>query len=135
MVHMPSKVDGKPPEKPNCYSDGSLKNPRYQKWSLGGFGLWWPGGDISNQPLGKTEAEFTVNTDNKDGIRMWGALPGGKTSSTRTELAAGLVAATAPIPVHQATDSMSYCRMANKITNGQKVKRRKPWAMTKNGDL
>ena len=30
---------------------------------------------------------------------------------------------------------MSYCRMANKILAGQKVKRRKPWAMIKNGDL
>ena len=30
-----------PPEEPNVYSDGSLKNPRNWYWGMGGYGLVW----------------------------------------------------------------------------------------------
>ena len=33
---------GSPPEKPNVFPDGSVKNPKEAVWRIGGAGAWWP---------------------------------------------------------------------------------------------
>jgi len=62
-------------------------------------------------------------------------LEGNRSSSTRTELAAGCLALAAEGPIHQATDSMAYQKMATKIINSDWTRRRRPWGITKDGDL
>ena len=37
---LPEKVDGTPPQKLNCYTDGGLINPQIQRWPLGGAEVW-----------------------------------------------------------------------------------------------
>ena len=43
-IPLPQRVkEGEPPENPNVYSDGSLKNPGVgPHWMIGGIGVWWP---------------------------------------------------------------------------------------------
>ena len=36
----PEWVEGKPPDKPNVYSCGSVKNPKSSHWQIGGVGVW-----------------------------------------------------------------------------------------------
>ena len=38
----PAKCSSASPDKPNVYTDGSLKNIKGLHWSTGGCGLWWP---------------------------------------------------------------------------------------------
>ena len=66
---------------------------------------------------------------------MWGAVAGLRSSSLRTELAAGCIAATAPGPIHQATDFMAYKAKANRILQGQNLTAKRPWGLQQDGDL
>ena len=66
------------------------------------------------------EADFTKWEADSKQISLWGSVMGHRASSTRTELAAGCVAATAPGGMHQATDSKAYCDLANAIINNRR---------------
>ena len=81
------------------------------------------------------EEEFAKHFVNEEHVSFWGAITGFRASSTRTELAAGIIAATAGLGVHQATDSMAYCTKRNKLLQGKNLTRRRPWNLHKDGDL
>ena len=65
------------------------------------------------QPITPLEKTFAIMAEQPGGLAMWGALLGSRCSSTRAELAAGILAAAAPLPCHQATDSMAYGSKTN----------------------
>jgi hypothetical protein len=140
---MPHPCTDRPPEKVNVYSDGSLKNPHCQMWALGGLGVWWPGRRVEEMPLSWAEKEFAhqcigpawLDHQPQDGMMLIGALTGQRCSSTRTELAAGILAIHAPGAVNQGTDSMAYTVRARNILDGADLTRRKPWSIQKDGDL
>ena len=134
-IAMPAQCQECAPETPNVYTDGSLKNPRYHQWSQGGFGIWWPSRNLTTKPLSSAEEDYTLHEHDDQGVKMWGWLPGGRSSSTRTELAAGLIAATGPGGIHQATDSRAYSDMVNALLAGKKPRGGKPWGIVTNGDL
>ena len=80
-------------------------------WSLGGFGVWWPSRVLAEHPLIAIELSFSHQKDPSDGsVSLFGCLKGQRASSTRAEIMAGIIGAAGPGAIHQATDSMSYCK-------------------------
>ena len=65
-------------------------------------------------PLSTAEKECAYTEANADGVRLWGAITGYKCSSTRTEVAGGVIAALADGPVHQGSDSSTYVEKASR---------------------
>ena len=108
-----------PPSEPNVFTDGAYKNPQTQRWSLGGFGVWWPGRSTIEHPPNEVEKTFAQCKLEAEGISFWGAITGHRGSSTRTELAAGTVAALSSQAAHQCTDSMAYLGKAQQILDGK----------------
>ena len=104
-----------PPGEPNVFTDGAYKHPQTQRWGLGGFGVWWPSRCINDKPPSVCESTFSQWKPDGEGISFWGALPGHRCSSTRTELAAGIVAALFSGSVHQCSDSMAHIGKAKAI--------------------
>ena len=49
-MRTPVKIDKKPPEKQNVYSDGSAHTPRSLHWQIKGIGLYWPGRKYADEP-------------------------------------------------------------------------------------
>ena len=92
------KCEEAPPDKPNVYNDGSLKNPRNWYWGMGGYGVVWPARDLQIHPLTANEMDFAIREVDKLLVSLWGAMP------ARAELAAGTLALCGSGPVHQATD-------------------------------
>ena len=132
---MPPPCHLPPPDKPNVYTDGALKNPAWQCWSLGGMGVWWPQRELLHHPLNQLEADYMSSRQEDTGVSLWGAVTGAECSSTRAELAGGCVAIAANQPIHQATDSQAYKNKANRILNGEDLTFRRPWGLQKDGDL
>ena len=97
--------------------------------------MWWPQRDMDMYPCSSTEEDFAHHSTVAEDVSMWGTLVGFRASSTRAEIAAGVVAATAPMAVHQATDSMSYYKKFQKIKEGKNLIRKRPWNLHKDGDL
>ena len=64
-----------------------------------------------------------------------GALSGHRCSSTRAELAAGIVAASAEKAQHQGTDSKAYLDKMQKLIDGENLTNKRPWSIQANGDL
>ena len=124
-----------PPSIPNVHSDGALKLPSNWLWGMSGFGVVWNDRDLEIHPLTNNELDYAITSIQGKEVSLWGALPGHKSSSTRAELAAGIVTIAAPGPVHQATDSKSYLDKANLILEGIDVTSRKPWGIQTDGDL
>ncbi len=124
-----------PPEKPNVYSDGSLKHPRVAYWSLGGFGVWWPHRKLQDTPLTDGEDHIANTHQVDEGVKMWGCITGQKASSTRAELAAGILTILGPGPIHQGTDSKSYMVGAMNILQRKTKRKQKPWSLRTDGDL
>ena len=56
-------------------------------------------------------------------------------SSTGAELAAGLLAVSSDVPIHQATDSRAYQVKAQRILDGHNLTFKKPWSLMRDGDL
>jgi len=132
---MPDTCAEMAPPEPNVYTDGSLKNPTIQQWSLGGVGIWWPERDLAANPLSEAEAAFTRHRQENGALSLWGSMAANRCSSTRAELAAGCIAATAPGPVHQATDSKAYQSKMRLLLRGKNLTKRRPWALQPDGDL
>ena len=101
----------------------------------GGAGVWWPGRSIEDQPLHSNEVSCAVHAWHPDGLALWGGVFGPMSDSTRTEIAAGLLALSGPGPVHSASDSLNFVRDATSILKEVGHRRIKPWSLMPNGDL
>ena len=110
---LPACCNGAPPEIPNNFSDGAMKMPSTQIFGFGAFGTWHPGRKLEEVPLDPFEQQFGNRRCDVRGVGIHGALRGQCGSSTRGEIAAGIMGLYAPHPIHQATDSMAYCSKAN----------------------
>ena len=73
------------------------------------------------QPLSYAERTLTHITADGDGVRLHGALSSALMSSTRAEIAAGLIAISAPGPAHVGSDSMNFVRHANDILQQEAI--------------
>ena len=67
--------------------------------------------------------------------QLLATLAGPLQSSNRTELAAIILAALAPVPLHIASDSVNTSAGAEEIPGGAVDLARKPWALRTNVDL
>ena len=88
----PKWIDEESPEKPNVYSDGSVKNPRSAFCQIGGVGVWWPNRKIETMPLETAEIDYMFSEETDFGVRGWNTFNNLKNSSTRTEIGASLLA-------------------------------------------
>ena len=128
-------VNEDPPDEPNVFNDGSLKVPNNQFWSLGGLGVWWSNRGLQHMPITDNEIAYTHNAKQGEGLAMWASIPGFRYSSTRTEIAAGIVALFANGPVHQASDNMAFVRFANHLLSHGPNSNHIPWQLMSDGDL
>ena len=121
----------------NVYTDGSWKNPRKFYFALGGAGVWWPSRTFAKLPLSTAEKELAHHQVCSDGVRLCAAIGGYSGSSTRNELAAGIVAMCAHGPVHPGSDSEVFVDKANAIVEGLKTNpaRKCHHNTTSDGDL
>ena len=160
---LPEKLqDQEPPENPNVYSDGSLKNPGVgPHWMVGGIGVWWPGRTEEKQPRTKVEEKYTRSSFEGAGLRMWNAFNDLRNSSTRCEVGAALLAMNPPIATNIGVDNQTCVEGTNEIAEhairksrttrrtaggapilgGTKTKlhqksvSKKPWPLVQHGDL
>ena len=134
------------PDEINVYTDGSWLFPLKQFLGLGGAGIWWPNRAINKDngdpcmkitPLSRAEGELAFHQQCGDGLRLYTSIGGYAGSSTRTELAAGIIAICAHGPVHIGSDSKAFVDQANwhmqNMNKGKKLK--KPWKLISDGDL
>ena len=138
MITNPEKCDAEAPQGINVYTDGSLDNSVRQHWCLRGSR-----GVMAKKRACKPPALTARGRDELRGTNEWrrkaqnvvGRIWGG--SSTRTELAAGIIAIAAQGPVHIGTDSSAFEEKAKwvlgMIDEGRKTNR--PWETQKDGDL
>ena len=128
----------------NVFTDGSWLHPLKQYLGLGGAGIWWPKrklekGDLDTtcQPLSIAEESMAHVQSCEEGVSLYTKIGGYGGSSTRTELAAGIIALCAHGPVHIGSDSRVFVNMANEllrqIRKGSSI--RKPWKLQSDGDL
>jgi len=92
----------------NVFTDGGLANPRTPPWAIGTFGIWWPGRSVELHPVNQAEQQMAHWQHDAGGIKLRGMLQAPACSSTRTELAAGIVGLCADGPVHIGSDSKSF---------------------------
>ena len=103
LPKMGAKVGGIAPNKPNAYSDGSLKHNKGHFWQVGGAGVWWPGRSketLTKEEKGVAEYEevqgpvdiFDPEAEKgRDGVMLWCPFNSRLNSSTRCELGAATV--------------------------------------------
>ena len=134
VLPLPKKQENPAPEKINAYTDGSWINPLRQFLGLGGAGVFWPG---RKELLSDAEEQMAYAEDHHSGLKLYTALGGFGGSSTRTELAAGILAISSDVPVHIGTDSAAFQRKANKLLSWLRGGRRAraDWRMQSDGDL
>ncbi len=77
----------------NVYTDGSWINPLQQYLGLGGASVWWPGRNPAIfQRLSTAEKELGHAQQFPEGLMLYTPIGGYSGSSTRTELAAAIIA-------------------------------------------
>ena len=134
---MPSVCHTSAPEEPNAYSDGSWLQPQYKYLGYGGAGVWWPGRDIHLEPPSEAEHELAFYNQKPGGVELHTSIGGLAGGSTRTELAAAIVAMSANGPVHVASDSKAFVTKAHKLQKqmlkGRTIK--KQWKLVSDGAL
>ena len=89
-------------------------------------------------PLSHAELEMADGCkQEQDGLRIYTRIGGYAGSSTRTELAAAIIAISAYGPVHLASDSKAFVDLANQILDDLKHSRplKRSWKLTNDGDL
>ena len=90
-----------------------------------------------NQLLSEGDCDLGIPTQEEEGLGLSVALVGFGGSSTRSEIAGGIIAIAADGPVHIGTDSQAFCNKATSLIDmerrGRKPKR--PWSTQKDGDL
>ena len=87
--------------------------------------MWWPKralnkNDINHQrthrhPIGDAEGEISFYRQEVDGVALYTRIGGYSGSSTRAELAAGIIAACADGPIHLASDSKVFVDGVNDL--------------------
>ncbi len=135
---LPYKCTRVAPQEINVYSDGSWILPIQQYLGLGGAGVWWPGRDITIcHRLSPAEQELGHHQQQQQGLLLYTPIGGLSGSSTRSELAAAILALAANGPIHLGTDSQAFLDRATKvianIRKGKKQKRN--WQLVSDGDL
>ena len=142
---MPYRCTANAPDQINVYTDGSWLFPLKQFLGLGGAGVWWPKRTIDREeeldnkylPLSDAEKELALHEQGQDGLRVYTEIGGYAGSSTRTELAAGIIAISAHGPIHIGSDSRAFVDTANRyihsINKNNRIK--KPWKLISDGDL
>ena len=146
LTSLPYKCSRQPPTEPNVYSDGSWIIPTKRFLSLGGAGIWWPGRTINKNdandgmyymPLSDGEVEIGDWKQEPLGLSLYTKIGGYSGSSTRTELAAGIMAMAAHGPVNLASDSQAFVKAANALIlkMGKNKDHRIKWKMHNDGDL
>ena len=144
VVPIPHKCNAAAPEEINVYSDGSWLHPTKVFLGLGGAGVWWPNRSLERNidgskfhPLSQEEGALAAAQQFPEGLRLYTGVGGFSGQSTRTELAAGLIAMCAYGPVHIGSDSKAFVDTASaylrQIAKGSKP--RKPWKTVSDGDL
>jgi ribonuclease HI len=136
------------PSIPNVYTDGSWLFPLKQYLGLGGAGVWWPQrcssrddkpGCTTFNPLSDSELSISHFQQKEDGLQLFTSIGGFGGSSTRCELAAGILALCANGPVHVASDSEAFVDMANSIVcdlrSGVDPEDWRPFKLRSDGDL
>ena len=118
------------------YTDGSLTFPTRPDWSLGGIGI----AHMQRCPdlgLCSNESTFSFCNQSPGATTLWAPLPGQFCSSTRTEIAAGLLALSAPHSISFGTDSAIFLRTFNTIHTHilEDRPRHIVWGLHPNGDL
>ncbi len=135
---LPYKCHRTAPDDINVYTDGSWINPLQQYLGLGGAGVWWPGRDPTvYQRLSQAEKDLAFCKQYPTGLMLYTPIGGFTGSSTRTELAAAIIALCANGPIHIGTDSQAFLDRAQWIlTQMRKGKQhRTNWQTTSDGDL
>ena len=141
---VPYKCTMPAPDDINVFSDGSWLHPSKIFLGMGGAGVWWPGrttvkddGEKIYKPLSNEEKELAFCQLSPEGLRLYTKIGGYNGHSTRTELAAGIIAICAYGPVHIGSDSKAFVDAANgylrQIARGKKPN--KPWKTVSDGDL
>ena len=123
--------------------DGRWLHPEKPFLSFGGAGVWWPGRTIRNDehlhrlPLSEAEKILSYHEQKSDGFALYTSIGGLAGSSTRTELAAAIIAMSAHGPIHLASDSKSFVKRALKLVNQLKngVDKPRRWKLVSDGDL
>ena len=87
--------------------------PRQKFLALRGSGVWWPERDLKTRPLSVAEQAIAWEKQDEYGIRLYAKIGGYSGSSTRTEIAAGIIAACANGPVHIGSDSEVFVPKPN----------------------
>ncbi len=113
---LPFRCRRAPPPDINVYTDGSWIYPLKQFLGIGGAGVWWPGRDprVSHR-LSQAEKELAHYQQNEKGLMLYTPIGGYTGSSTRTELAAALIAISANGPTHIGTDSQAFVTKLTKL--------------------
>ena len=68
VTPQPGRCDEQVGEKPNVYTDGSLKNPAGLHWAIGGVGVWWPG--RIERPT-EQEMQYSHCESKEEGTALW----------------------------------------------------------------
>ena len=133
----PPPCHEQPPEQPNIYTDGTLKDPKQAEFSLGAAAAWHPGRCLHTHPPNDSEASVAEFQQLLGGLRVLIEAPGQATSSTRTELIGAIVGLASPGPAHIATDSQSFLSKATYIHSHilTNTTPRTPWGLQTDGDL
>jgi len=144
---LPNKCLVKAPVDINVYTDGSWINNLKQFLGLGGAGIWWPNRDaiacgkqgLYKRTVSDAESEIAYCVQKDEGTMLYTAIGGFAGSSTRAELAAGIVAVMADGPIHIGSDSKIFVDEANRLLRllkkGTMHAHRAPWSTVNDGDL
>ena len=126
---------GDSPEVPNVYTDGGLMHPSQVNWQLGTYATWHPQRVMQSEPVSDFELDNASLRVQPNGIALAGKLADFASSSTRLEIAAGVLAMARPQPISVLSDSASFLKKANAILINPFAKQSKPWPLQTNGDL
>ena len=113
VPNVADKVEGEAPNKPNAFSDGSLKNTKGPFWHLGGAGVWWP--ERKAESVTEQEKRIAEYKETDEGTMLWCSFNSSLNSSTRCELAAAILALLAPRPVNIGIDNATVVLKGNNI--------------------
>ena len=136
-LQVPRRCRETAPPTINVYSDGSLKNCHREAWAIGAAGVWWPSRSFAEEYLADAEVELSYIEEEGGGLKLYTPLAGFGGSSTRTELAAGILAIAANRAAHIGSDNKGFVDGANDIIELCRKGRnpKKPWGTKGDGDL